>query len=89
MKISLDRFPRNYKTKQMDQMIPQLNNSLNLQKKVIWCFSMLLTKFVQNSTLEKLFLIEQKGMTFDQDFGFSPLFLYPSKKKREEEKEHE
>ena len=35
-------------------------------------------------------LIEQKGMTFDHDFVFypPPLFLFPIKKKREEEKEN-
>ena len=35
-------------------------------------------------------VIEQKGMTFDDDFGYSlPPFLFAPKKKREEEKENE
>ena len=34
--------------------------------------------------------IEQKGMTFDYDFGYSfPLFLLPPKKKRKDEKKKE
>ena len=33
--------------------------------------------------------IEQKGMTFDYDFGYSFPFSLPSSKKLEEEKENE
>ena len=39
------------------------------------------------STLLYFFSIEQKGMTFDHDFGCS--FLYPSEKKEGREKENE
>ena len=34
-------------------------------------------------------LIEQKGMTFDHNFGYSLPLFFPPKKKREEEKEKE
>ena len=34
-------------------------------------------------------MIEQKGMTFDHDFGYSFPPLFPSKKKRDEKKENE
>ena len=33
--------------------------------------------------------IEQKGMTFDHDFGYFFPFFFTPKKKREEEKENE
>ena len=36
-----------------------------------------------------LLKIEQKGKSFYHDFGYAiPLFIFPSKKKREEEKEN-
>ena len=39
----------------------------------------------------KMNRIEQKGITFDHDFGYSLIspFLFPPKKKREEQQENE